>query len=91
VDGHFGVELEAAEKLGSDEEVLTSSAAVFTGSGTSDVDETGVDETGDVLVAFDCVGSRVVVTYRSLRGSMPWLISSTSLKGARARLCSAMR
>jgi hypothetical protein len=38
VDGHLGVELEAAEKLGRDEEVLASSAAVFAGNGTGDVD-----------------------------------------------------
>ena len=40
VDGHLGVELEAAEKLGRDEEVLTSSATIFASSSTGDVDET---------------------------------------------------
>lgn len=38
VDGHLGVEFEAAEELGSDEEVLASAAAVFAGGGAGDVD-----------------------------------------------------
>ena len=45
VDGHLGVEFEAAEELGCDEEVLASAAAVFAGGGAGDVDEAGVDET----------------------------------------------
>jgi hypothetical protein len=38
VDCHLGVEFETAEELGRDEEVLASTAAVFTGSGAGDVD-----------------------------------------------------
>ena len=38
VDRHLGMELETAEEFGRDEEVLTSSAAVFASSGAGDVD-----------------------------------------------------
>ena len=51
MDCHLGVEFKTAEELGGDEEVLASTATVFAGSGAGDVDQTGVDETRDVLVA----------------------------------------
>ena len=38
VDRHFGMEFKTAEELGGDEEVLASTATVFTGSGAGDVD-----------------------------------------------------
>lgn len=38
MDCHLGVEFKTAEKLGGDEEVLASTATVFTGSGAGDVD-----------------------------------------------------
>jgi len=38
VDSHLGVELEAAEELGSDEEVLASTTTIFAGGGTCNID-----------------------------------------------------
>ena len=38
VDCHLGMELKTAEEFGGDEEVLASTAAIFTGSGAGDVD-----------------------------------------------------
>jgi hypothetical protein len=38
MDRHLGVELQAAEELGRDEEVLASAAAVFAGGGAGDGD-----------------------------------------------------
>lgn len=72
VDRHFGMEFKTAEELGGDEEVLASTAAVFTGSGAGDVDETGVDETRDVLVVVHCARSRVMET-RTVRYEGPCL------------------
>jgi hypothetical protein len=90
VDFHPWVVLKPAEEFGRDKEVLAAAAAVFAVRGTGDVDQTGVYEAGRLSVRV--TGSKGTErTYRSLRGSMPWLISSTSLKGARARLCKAMR
>jgi len=38
VDSHLGVEFEAAEELGSDEEVLASTTTIFAGGGTCNID-----------------------------------------------------
>jgi hypothetical protein len=90
VNFHPRVVLKPAKEFGRDKEVLAAAAAVFAVRGTGDVDQTGVYEAGRLSVRV--TGSKGTKrTYRSLRGSMPWLISSTSLKGARARLCKAMR
>lgn len=71
VDFHPWVVLKTAEQLGRDKEVLTAAAAVFAVRGTSDVDQTGVNETGMLSVKVTRSQWRRSWTYRSLRGSMP--------------------
>ncbi len=86
--------LKAAEEFGRDEEVLATAAAVFACGSTGDVDQARMNKAESILVSdvhSGQFGGMQMETDRSLRGSMPWLISSTSRKGALARLCRAMR